>query len=183
MHIFVSLLLQFLFLLKLVALPVSNVDLPSLSGTLYTARFVSRSGDTTFYLIVGGDTMPLLVSSLHSSNCATLITTAPFSGYPMHQEVIQHFRNSGVVLTTDQHDNSTVMSAEIVLGSRLPAGADVDLRECLNNTIGTGFPLVPADDSVNIEEVPQGYGMLMVVAACYAAAWCFVLGIHFVIAE
>jgi len=61
---------------------------------------------------------------------------------PRPEQAIQYYRASSVALTLNGYNNSAVYTDGPAEDAPLPAGIDVEMISCINNTIGGRVPLV-----------------------------------------
>ncbi|KAL0573020.1 hypothetical protein V5O48_008948, partial [Marasmius crinis-equi] len=117
-------------------------------GPLYTAFFQSNSSQqsrTVLRVVADNSTIVSLLSDV-DRNCSTFFapqsvttgsqfnTSAPA---PKPEQVIQYYRASSVALALDGYNNSAVFSRdERTRDTDLPSGIDVDMINCVNQTIG-----------------------------------------------
>ncbi|KAJ8081454.1 hypothetical protein PM082_007299 [Marasmius tenuissimus] len=127
-------------------------------GTLYTASLTSNStsnSQTTLRILADNSTIVDLLTDI-TRNCSMYLTpgqTTNSSGVsynmsapaPKPEQVIQYYRASSVALTLDGYNNTAVFSNdESTRDSDFPSGVDLNMINCVNQTIGAGVPLIDA---------------------------------------
>ncbi|KAG6327969.1 hypothetical protein ID866_11120 [Astraeus odoratus] len=142
-------------------------------GPLMSATFISNSSNSnpnsTFHLLSDNSTVTSLITSI-SANCSTYLspssstTPAPFNASspdaPQPNEVIQYYRASSIVLTLDGYNNSATFSSNLTMpDSPLPSNVDIQLLDCLNQTIALAAPLLDGTSSPPFL-LPSGPGMV-----------------------
>ncbi|KAF6758518.1 hypothetical protein DFP72DRAFT_755879, partial [Ephemerocybe angulata] len=119
-------------------------------GPLYTASFQGQAANETFRVLSDNSTMDSLADSL-AQYCAIYIRArsgaTPYSGAntssPKPEEVIQYYRASSVALSLDGYNNSAVFTDdESAPDTPLPPLLNMELLNCLNQSIGAHVPLV-----------------------------------------
>lgn len=119
-----------------------------------TAVFPSLAASGTYFRILAdNETVLSLVADL-SANCSSYIATtspffsatasAPYTGLPQPEQVVQYYRASSIALSLDGYNNSATYGMEGTPDLPLPASTDLVLMDCLNQTIGQAAPLVDA---------------------------------------
>ena len=117
-------------------------------GPLTVATFTSLSGSpSTFYVLSDNTTITSLITDL-SSNCTSFLTTpssnlsSPYLNTPQPEQVIQYYRASSIALALEGYNNSATYSSDsFAPDSPLPSTVDVNLVQCLNQTIGVAAPI------------------------------------------
>lgn len=124
-------------------------------GPLMEATFVSNNSDllnTTLHILSDNTTIISLIDSI-DLNCSSHLSSSssklpsPFNisspSAPQPEQAIQYYRASSAVLTLDEYNNSATLSSwENTPDSPLPPNIDIQLLDCLNQTIGLAMPLV-----------------------------------------
>jgi len=132
--------------------------------------FVSSnpSASTTFHLLADNTTTYALIASI-ASNCTTYLAststlTMPVGldqnapGAPQPEQAVQYYRASSVVLTLDGYNNTGAFSDDDnTPDTPLPTTIDLNLLNCLNQTIGLNVPLV---DGATTPWAGGGLGMM-----------------------
>ncbi|KDR70410.1 hypothetical protein GALMADRAFT_144709 [Galerina marginata CBS 339.88] len=144
----------------------SALDTSSSSLDTTTTTTPSQAG-MTYRILSDNSTIADLVPHILSS-CSVLLsipassnTMANYTGFdaPHPEEIIQYYRASSIALSMDGYNNSATYpftgnsdGTENPPDSPLPTTADLNLMDCLNQTIGTDAPLADAAHSQNLAD-------------------------------
>ena len=140
-------------------------------GPLTVATFTSLSGSppSTFYVLSDNTTITSLITDL-SSNCTSFLTStssnssSPYINTPQPEQVIQYYRASSIALALEGYNNSaTYLADSSTPDSPLPSTVDVNLMQCLNQTIGLAAP-IPDSAMSSRHGLPNIFNIFGVVA-------------------
>ena len=117
------------------------------------ANFISNSSSTTsLHVLADNSTVTSLISSI-SANCSSFLSPSsstaarPYNASdpnaPQPAQAVQYYRASSVVLTLDGYNDTAALSNDTnAVDTPLPTDIDVNLLNCVNQTIGVSVPLI-----------------------------------------
>lgn len=116
---------------------------------MMSAAFMSNMTNNQFRILADNLTVTNLIIDI-SDNCTgatnfSSVVPTPYndnSTVPQPEQVIQYYRASTVALTLDGYNNTAVFGDENTPDVPLPSNVDVDLMNCLNDTIGAAVVLM-----------------------------------------
>lgn len=121
---------------------------------MFFSTFASNTQNTTFYFVTDNDTAVAMVPILQQ-NCSSVLnsgvsnTPVPYNlsvpNTPEPEEAVQYYRASSAALMLQGYNNTAQLSDNTSLpDTPLPTNIDMNLLNCLNQTIGVAIPLVDA---------------------------------------
>ena len=113
-----------------------------------TAALQSSSTDTTLRIVSDNSTVVDLITAI-KSNCSSYLNPAgtssspsPYVDTPKPEQVIQYYRASSIALALDGYNNTAALQEEGTPSLPLPTNIDMNMVDCVNQTVGVAAPLV-----------------------------------------
>ncbi|KAK7041499.1 hypothetical protein VNI00_009367 [Paramarasmius palmivorus] len=112
-----------------------------IKAVAFQSKAQGSSSPTMLRVMADSDTTDELVTIINQ-NCSSWVTAKTEDHeLPAPEEIVQYYRASTTALALEGYNNTAVSDPQ-QRQSELPAGVDLGMLNCVNETIGAGIPLV-----------------------------------------